>query len=68
MYAAFSSSMEMDARNVEYDPDVMLFEIVNKMVPVFFFFFLNNLCLLFFHNDCMFYILARIFSYELKRH
>ena len=38
MYAAFSSSMEMDARNVEYDPDVMLFEIVNKMVPVVFFF------------------------------
>ena len=46
MYAAFSSSMEMDARNVEYDPDVMLFEIVNKMVPVFFF-FLNNLSLIF---------------------
>ena len=31
--------MEMDARNVGYDPDVMLFEIVNKMVPVDFFFF-----------------------------
>ena len=29
--------MEMDARNVGYDPDVMLFEIVNKMVPVDFF-------------------------------
>ena len=26
--------MEMDAGNVGYDPDVMLFEIVNKMVPV----------------------------------
>ena len=46
MYAAFSSSMEMDARNVEYDPDVMLFEIVNKMVPVVFFF--STICVSYF--------------------
>ena len=39
--------MEMDARNVGYDPDVMLFEIVNKMVPVDFFFFEQFVSLIF---------------------